>query len=125
MATASEKCARITGALGDLAEQEAVSLAQEDLPAVLTIQDRAAPLVAFLADHLPALSGSEAERVRSALAEIFDRRARTAALLDDKLSGLRGAMADTVAARGRAARVAPVYGSRRSSTTARQLLAQG
>lgn len=125
MPATAQQCARVTAALGDLAGQEAASLGQEDLAAVLTIQDRAAPLVAFLAENVPSLTGGEADHVRRELSEVFARRARTAALLDDKLGALRGAMADAVAARGRAARVAPVYGSRRGTGAARQLLAQG
>ncbi len=117
-------CARITAALGDLAGQEAVSLGQDDLASVLAIQDRAEPLVAFLAENVPALTGDTGERVRAELAAIFDRRSRTAVLLEEKLAALRVGLTEAQAARGRAARVAPVYG-RRGATTARQLLAQG
>lgn len=125
MPASAAQCARIASALDDLAGQEAASLAQEDFAAVLTIQDRAAPLVAFLAEHLPALGAGESADVRRDVAGIFERRRSTAALLDDKLAALRGAMAETAAARGRAARVAPIYGARRGAPAPRQLLAQG
>lgn len=125
MATPAQQCARITAALGDLAGQEEASLGQDDLAAVLAIQDRAAPLVAFLAETLPNLSGAEAERVRADLGEVHARRTRTSDRLDDKIAALRAAMQETIAARGRAARVGPVYGGRRTGKTAGQLLAQG
>jgi hypothetical protein len=125
MPASAAKCARIAAALGDLAGQESASLLQEDFAAVLTIQERAEPLIAFLAEHLPRLDDGAASGVRSELAGIFERRSRTAAALEEKLATLRGAMAETAAARGRAARVAPVYGSRRGAPAPRQLLAQG
>ncbi len=125
MPASAQQCERIAAALGDLASQEAASLGQDDFATVLTIQDRAAPLVAFLAENIPLLDGGVPAGVRVDLAAIFERRAQTAALLDDKVSALRASMAEARAAQGRAARVAPVYGSRRGAGTSGHLLAQG
>ncbi len=125
MPDAVQPCLRITAALGDLAGQEAASLGQDDLAAVLAIQERAEPLIGFLTERVPALTGAAGARVRRELAVIFERRAQTAAVLDEKLAALRGGLAEAQEARGRAARVAPVYGRRRGSVPTGHLLAKG
>jgi hypothetical protein len=51
METPAQRCARIVSALEDLVNQEAAALRAGDFDAVNEIQDRAAPLVEFLALH--------------------------------------------------------------------------
>ena len=51
METPEQKCLRLLGALEDLAQAENVALAAGDTEGLVSLQERAAPLVAYLAEH--------------------------------------------------------------------------
>ena len=121
METAAQTCARLVVALEDLVAAEAASLAGRDFAAMVELQERAAPLVDYLATHGP----SEADRtVRARITALLQRRAATASHLEDQLSQVRAELTTTQVAQRRVARVAPVYGHATVPLTG-QLLAVG
>jgi hypothetical protein len=121
METPAQRCTRLAAALDDLAAQEAAALAAGDFDTVLALQDRAAPLVEFLA----ARAGEIARHapLAAALAAVQARRGRSAAHLAAAIARARGELAEAGAARRRVARIAPAYG--RGPASASQLCAVG
>lgn len=121
METPGQTCARILVALEDLAGREAASLQARDFPAVAEIQERAAPLVAHLAAHGPAVADVA---LRTRVGELLRRRAQTGEWLAEQITQAREELRGTQASQRRVARIAPVYGSSQAPV-AGQLLAVG
>lgn len=100
-------CHRLLGSLEELAQQEAACRNSGDVVALAALFERAAPLVAFLAEHGPALADSG---LRARLAAWLVRRKETSVWLSGQVAEAREKLASVDAARGRASLVRPVYG---------------
>jgi hypothetical protein len=120
METPAQRCARIVSALEDLVNQEAAALRAGDFDAVNEIQDRAAPLVEFLALHA---TEGDTPQLRQRIGTLETQRQRSADELDAGIARLRDEMQRTTVARRRVAQIAPVYG--RPSAPRPQLRAVG
>jgi hypothetical protein len=121
METLAQRCTRIAVALDDLAAQEAAALAAEDFDTVVALQDRSAPLVAFLAAQAGEISRQPP--LAAAVAAVQARRRHSAARLAVSIERARGELDEAGAARRRIARIAPAYG--RGAVAASQLCAVG
>jgi hypothetical protein len=108
METPAQRCERLLSALEDLASAEAASVGTRDFSAVLEVQDRAGPLVEFIATHGPAVADA---RLRSRITAFLRRRAETGERIARQISEVREELARTRASQHRVARIAPVYGS--------------
>ena len=120
METTGQACDRLVTALEDLLAQEAAALAQGDFGAALELQERAAPLVDYLAAHGPRAA---APALRSRIGALCERRSAAGDRLAAAIARVREELGDTQTAQRRVARIAPAYG--RSSAAARQLSAVG
>ncbi|MCX6953346.1 MAG: hypothetical protein NTV51_14425 [Verrucomicrobia bacterium] len=107
METPAQTCARLLGALEELADAEAATLRHRDFAAVADIQDRAAPLIEYLATHGPAVADNA---LRARVWEFLRRRAQTGEWLDLQLAEARAELQGMQASQHRVARIAPVYG---------------
>jgi hypothetical protein len=116
-----QRCVRILTALEDLAAQESAALAHGDFAALLALQDRAEPLVAFLAsvDNGAVLRLGLSDRIVALRA----RREQTRRALGEKIDEARRELQATDATQRRVTQVVPVYG--RVTVKRRQLLAVG
>jgi len=121
METPAQTCARLLVALEDLAEQEATSLQARDFAAVVHLQQRAAPLVAHLAEHGPAVAD---DALRARIAAWLAHRHETGKWLADQIERTKEQLLKLEASHRRAAQIAPVYG-RGAAAGPRQLLAMG
>ena len=121
METPAQACARLVGALEEMADCEAATLRNGDFAAVAEIQERAAPLVEYLATHGPAVADNA---LRARVWELLRRRAQTGEWLELQLAEARSALQTTQASQQRVARIAPVYGTA-AIPAPRQLLAVG
>ncbi len=119
METSAQRCSRIAAALNDLAAQEAAALAGREFDAAIALQERAAPLVAFLAEH----TGDFTRELVEKLSAVQARRAHSAMQLAAEIGRTREELHETGAARRRVAQIAPAYG--RTSVTPSQLCAVG
>jgi hypothetical protein len=122
METPASMCARLLAALEDLAAQEAASLATRDFASVVHLQQRAAPLVAHLAEHGPELAQIDPALGRRVAAWLA-RRHETGAWLAEQVAQARQRLRELDAARARATRLVPVYAP--SVETSRRLVAIG
>lgn len=121
METPGQTCARLIEALEDLADREAATLRTHDFAAVAEIQERAAPLVEYLATHGPAIADNA---LRARIWDLLRRRAQTGEWLELQLAEARAEMGQTRASQHRVARIAPVYGTAPMPVSG-QLLAVG
>ena len=95
-------------ALEDLIAEEATALRGREFSVVTELQERVAPLLTALAAETAAFSdGSLQNRLRA----VHARRAESSAMLEEALGFARESLRETNLARGRAAQIAPVYGS--------------
>ena len=99
---------RIAGALEDLAAQESVALGARDFSAAQAVQERAAPLVEFLAANAAALAGDSVLRTRIAAVQML--RARSAARLEAEVTCARVELGEARFAQRQVAKIAPAYG---------------
>lgn len=106
MQTPAQRCARLVSALEDLAAQEEASLQTRDFVAIESIQVRTGALV----DDLVALAASMDVSLRARIESIHARRERSSEWLAQEMTRARAELRETDAARGRVARIAPVYG---------------
>ncbi len=106
METPEQKCLRLLGALEDLAQAENASLLAGDAEGLAALQDRAAPLVAYLAEHGAAVT-SEATRRR--VAAWLEHRRQTESFFAGHIARMQERMREIDAARRRVARLAPAY----------------
>lgn len=107
METTAQRCTRLVGALEELAECEAASVAAQDLPGVADAQNRSAPIVAYLAAHAADVT---APRLRDRIERLLRRRAQAAAALGDLARACAEALQALEDRRARVARLVPVYG---------------
>jgi hypothetical protein len=121
METPAQTCARLLAALEDLTAQEAASLDARDFTAVVHLQERAAPLVAHLAEHGPAVAD---DALRARIAALLARRMRCGEWLAEQIEQTRQRLRELDAARARATRLAPAYGAGQA-VTSRQFCAVG
>ena len=121
METPAQTCSRLLVALEDLAARELATLQAHDFVAAVEIQERAAPLVAHLAAHGPAVADGA---FRARVWDFLQRRTATGEWLATQIAQLREELAGTQASQIRVARIAPVYGSS-SVPVSGQLLAIG
>ena len=119
METGVQRCSRLVAALEDLAQEESTALAHRDFSAVLTLQERAGPLISFLA----AATETDRAELIDRLEALHSRRERTHRALTAELEGTRRALQETSVAQNRVAQVAPAYG--RPSFSRPQLFAVG
>ena len=122
METAAQRCRRIVGALEDLVHQESASLAKRDWAGAEAVQERAAPLVDFLAASSPSIADDAALRAR--IAALQQRRAETSRSLGLQIAQAKNELQQALAAKRRVAQIAPAYGSG-STPTRHRLQAQG
>ena len=120
METPAQLCARLLVALEELASQEAASLEARDFSAVVHLQERAAPLVAHLAAHGPAVADT-ALRVR--IAAWLARRHETGEWLAAQIAQTKEQLREVEAAQRRVSRLAPAYGQ--GGEVSRRLCAVG
>jgi hypothetical protein len=107
---------RLLSALEDLVSREDALLQGMDFQGAVTIQERAGPLVCELARlaSMPGVAGLKA-RVMSLVA----KRNESWRALDGHLARLQSELGKVAEARARLARIAPVYGARRSNLDSR------
>ena len=115
-------CARLLAALEELAAQEAASLAARDFAAVVHLQERAAPLVAHLAEHGPGVAKDDPALV-GRIAAWLARRHETGEWLAGQIARTKEKLSEVEAAQRRVARVAPAYG--RGAEVSRRLCEVG
>ena len=108
METPAQLCARLLAALEELAAQEAASLQARDFAAVVHLQERAAPLVAHLAEHGPAVAD---DALRARIAAWLAHRHETGEWLAEQIAHTKAELEKLDAARRRVARLRPAYGS--------------
>ncbi|MDP3072414.1 MAG: hypothetical protein Q8N18_19130 [Opitutaceae bacterium] len=108
METTTERCTRLAVALEDIVAQESAALAAGDYETVVGLQDRAGPVVEYLAAQAAEVARSPALSER--IGAIRARRARTLEIISHQAQHARAELAETGAARRRVARIAPVYG---------------
>ena len=118
MATPAETCARLLGALEDLAAQEALLLRGADFPGVLATQERAAPLV----ERLAALAGTGDAAVRLRVSAVLTLRSSSLDWLGAEMTRVRAELQSMQVSRRRIAQIAPAYGRHEGAT---QFHAQG
>lgn len=121
METPVQRCVRIATALDDLAAQEAAALAAHNFSGVLVLQDRAAPLVEFLAANAASHAGDAVLRTR--VAAVQARRACTSALLAAEIERARTELLEAGFAQNQVAKIGPAYG--RAAAARSQLCAVG
>jgi hypothetical protein len=109
METAAQRCLRIVGALEDLVHQESAALAKRDWAAAEVVQERAAPLVDFLAAST--LEDAERGALRARIAALQQRRAETSRSLSLQIAQARSELQQAMAVKRRVAQIAPAYGS--------------
>src|SRR5436190_11518444 len=114
METSAQRCRRIVTALEDLVHQESATLAKCDWSGVEAVQERAAPLVDFLAAHAPESVDDAALRAR--IVALQQRREETSRSLGAQIAQARTELQQALAAKRRVAKIAPVYGSGVSAT---------
>lgn len=122
MENTAQMCGRLIVALEDLTAQEAVSLETRDFAALISIQDRAAPLVELLAAKAAEISDPA---LRARLAALHARRSRTGEWLSVEIELAREQLGETHAAQRRIAQVAPAYGRPIKAAPRNQLCAVG
>ena len=98
---------RIAGALEDLVAQEALALESRDYTEVSILQDRAAPLVEFLAQNAATHGGDAA--LRNRIATVQQLRARSSAQLAIQIERARVELLESEHARRQVAKIAPAY----------------
>lgn len=108
METPEQKCLRLLDALEELAQAENVALAAGDAEGLASLQERAAPLVAFLAEHGSAIAQ---ESTRRRVAAWLEHRRLTESFFAGHIARMQERMREIDAARRRVARLAPVYGN--------------
>jgi hypothetical protein len=111
METPAQRCARIVGALEDLAAQEAAAIETHDFAGALTVQDRAEPLVDFIVRdaHAGVCDGA----ITSRISAVQMLRARTSEKLAQEMARTRNELQRMQATKSRVAQVAPAYGRSR------------
>ena len=109
METPAQTCVRLLTALEDLAVQESAALEARDFATAVTIQTRAAPLVAHLAAHGPAIAEKDAA-FRARVAALQARRLRSGEWLATQVARAREELVQMQASQRRVARIAPAYG---------------
>lgn len=107
METAAQRCERIVAALEDLAAQEAAAIQTHDFSSALAVQDRAEPLVDFLARNA---SLATAARLNDRVAAVQELRSQTGEKLGAELARTRAELQQMQLAQVRVAQVAPAYG---------------
>lgn len=112
METPTQMCARLVTALEDLVAQEAVCLQTRNFAAVVSIQDRALPLIELLVAHAADVLDPQ---LRERISAIIERRHETGAWLTAELERTRMELHAVQAGQRRAAQVAPVYGGRNTA----------
>ena len=113
-------CARLLGALEELAGEEDAALREHDWATVALLQQRSAPLAAQLAGEGPTVVDAG---LRTRLAAYLSRRRETGEWLAGQIALARGQLREIEAAERRVARLAPAY--RQGGSTARRLCATG
>ena len=107
METRAQTVDRLLTAFEDLAAQETLLLRAEDYPAVLSVQQRVAPLV----DRLTALGGAAGVGGRERIAAVCARRRQSEAWLAAALVRRRDELRQTRTTERRLALVRPAYGA--------------
>ena len=106
METPGQACARLIGALEELAGYEAVSAAARDFRGLADVQRRAGPLVAHLAAHASDVTDPG---LQDRVARLVRRREQTAQVLGRQAAVTREALQAVNEGRARIARITPVY----------------
>lgn len=115
MPPAAKRCARLIAALEDLAAQEAAAVRTGEFARAGELAERCAPLV----DDLVGRAGEIVETaLQERIRDVNALRARSAEALGREIVRVHEELAQTELARGRAARIAPVYGRRTARATA-------
>jgi len=107
METPQQRCARLTKALGDLADQEAACVRAGDFDSVASLQQRAAAIVQDLTTNGVLAADNQTRRQ---LASIVERREKTAAEIQAHLLRTQERLDQLDANRRRVSKIAPVYG---------------
>jgi hypothetical protein len=116
METPLKTATRLLRALEDLVSRESVLLRSTNYLEAVTIQERAGPLfreLARLADQ-PGVSA-----LKPRVDALVERRMESWHHIDANLARMQGELARINEARGRLARIAPVYGARLTKERAR------
>jgi hypothetical protein len=104
----AERSARLIAALEELAAQEEAAIRSGELAGVEAVQERAAAIVAGLAECVSGMDTAGRER----LLAVHARREHTSGWLSAEMTRAQAELRETGLARHRVARLAPVYGSR-------------
>ncbi len=107
METPHQRCVRIAGALEDLVAQEAAALGSRDYIEMSVLQDRAAPLVEFLAQNATAHAGDAV--LRNRIAAVQQLRACSSAQLAIEIELARVELRESEHAQRQVAKIAPAY----------------
>ena len=121
MESSAQRCSRILTALEDLVAQEWAALRAREFDTACDLQDRAAPLVDFLASQR--LDEVNDETLRSRIADLHLRRQQTADWLSAEITLARAELQQTCLAQRRVAQIVPAYGH--AATPQSQLRAIG
>lgn len=108
METPEQKCLRLLGALEEMAQAENASLLAGDAEGLAALQEQAAPLVAYLAEHGAAIAN---EATRRRVAAWLEHRRLTESFFAGHIARMQERMREIDAARRRVTRLAPAYGS--------------
>lgn len=106
MESPAQTCARLLAALEDLVAEEASLLADEQVAAMVVLQERMAPLV----DRLVALATTADATVQTRVRALVARRGYVGAELAARIAHLRDELDRMAEARHTVNRIAPVYG---------------
>ena len=102
-----QKFNRLLGALDELVAQETATLADRDFEGVREIQERAAPVVAGLAELGPDVAD---ELARARVAGLLARRQHNIDFIETQLATVREELQSLQESTRRVASIAPVYG---------------
>ncbi len=120
METPAQACTRLVAALEELVAQEVACVQARDYAAVISLQQRAAPIVNHLIAHGPDVADA---KLRDRIAAIIARRNESQARLATDIEETRQRLTAIEGSQRRAAQVAPVYG--RPAEPRRRLSALG
>jgi len=119
--TPRNKFQRVLGALEDLVAQEELLLLAGDFSALAELQDRAEPLVEFLA----AASSVADESLRGRVSAVIGRRTVSGKKLSQQIDQVRGDLREIQTSRQRLVQVVPAYRQPAEEAVNGQLSARG
>lgn len=107
METPEQKCRRLLDALEEIAREETACLVSGDVEGVIQRQERAAPLVNYLAEHGPAVADAA---MRRRVADWLEHRRMTTEVFATHIARMQERLREIENARRRVTRLGVAYG---------------